>query len=93
MSRFRAVAFTLALPSLVACHAARGLPSARPPVTPDYRVVVAIVVDQLAAWVMAERAQELPTSGGFARLAREGLYARELQFQHAVTETAFRQPL
>ena len=88
MSRFRAVAFTLALPSLVACHAARGLPSARPPVTPDYRVVVAIVVDQLAAWVMAERAQELPTSGGFARLAREGLYARELQFQHAVTETA-----
>jgi hypothetical protein len=49
---------------------------------------VAIVVDQLAAWVMAERAQELPTSGGFARLAREGLYARELQFQHAVTETA-----
>jgi hypothetical protein len=46
------------------------------------------VVDQLAAWVMAERAQELPPIGGFARLAREGLYARELQFQHAVTETA-----
>jgi hypothetical protein len=51
-------------------------------------VVVAIVVDQLAAWVMAERAQELPANGGFARLSREGFYAREMEFQHAVTETA-----
>ncbi len=93
MSRFRAVAVTLVLATPVACHATRGLPCARPPVTPDYRVVVAIVVDQLAAWVMAERARELPASGGFARLAREGLYAREMQFQHAVTETAFCQPL
>jgi predicted AlkP superfamily pyrophosphatase or phosphodiesterase len=46
------------------------------------------VVDQLAAWVMAERAQELPANGGLARLGREGLYVREMEFQHAVTETA-----
>jgi len=88
MSRSGLLAFGVALSSLSACHATRELAPAGPPVAAGYRVVVAIVVDQLAAWVMAERAQELPANGGFARLTREGLYAREMEFQHAVTETA-----
>ena len=81
-------ALVFALSALSACHAPREVVPTGPPVTPGYRVVVAIVVDQLAAWVMAERARELPANGGFARFGREGLYAREMEFQHAVTETA-----
>lgn len=51
-------------------------------------LVVALVVDQLAGWEIAERAGELPKSGGFARLMREGTYARDMRYAHAVTETA-----
>ncbi len=47
-----------------------------------------IVVDQLAAWIAAERWPELPADGGFARLRREGLYVRELRYDHASTDTA-----
>jgi hypothetical protein len=88
MSRSGFLALTLALPALSTCHATRELVSTGPAGGTGYRVVVAIVVDQLAAWVMAERAQELPANGGFTRLSREGLYGREMEFQHAVTETA-----
>jgi hypothetical protein len=49
---------------------------------------VLVIVDQLAAWMMAERRAALPASGGFARLAREGLYFEELRYQHATTSTA-----
>jgi hypothetical protein len=51
-------------------------------------VVVAIVVDQLAAWVAAERWPRLPESGGFARLRREGTWVTDLTYLHAGTETA-----
>lgn len=51
-------------------------------------VVVALVVDQLAGWVMAERLAELPEDGGFKRLAREGTYARDMRYMHAATDTA-----
>jgi hypothetical protein len=51
-------------------------------------LVVALVVDQLAAWEIAERVHELPKGGGFARLLREGTYARDMRYAHAVTETA-----
>jgi hypothetical protein len=61
---------------------------ARPAATPQTEVLVTIVVDQLAAWIAAERWPELPPEGGFARLRREGLYVRELRYQHAVTDTA-----
>ena len=88
MNRSGFFALVFALSALSACHTSPEVVSTGPPVTPGYRVVVAIVVDQLAAWLMAERARELPANGGFARLAREGLYAREMEFQHAVTETA-----
>ncbi len=55
---------------------------------PATRLLVTIVVDQLAAWIAAERWPELPPDGGFARLRREGLYVRELRYDHAVTDTA-----
>jgi len=51
-------------------------------------IVVAIVVDQLAAWVLRERIDKLPDSGGFARLRREGRFFQEMAYAHAVTETA-----
>lgn len=88
MNRFLVFTFALALSAPCACQTTRHAVPAGPSTATGYRVVVAIVVDQLAAWVMAERAQELPADGGFARLTREGLYARQLEFQHAVTETA-----
>lgn len=50
--------------------------------------VVALVVDQLGAWVAAERFPELPPHGGFARLLREGTYARDMRYAHSVTETS-----
>jgi hypothetical protein len=46
------------------------------------------VVDQFAAWVAAERLPLLPPDGGFARLRREGLYVRQLEYQHSATDTA-----
>jgi len=49
---------------------------------------VAIVVDQEAAWIADERWPSLPPDGGFARLRREGTYAREMRYAHAVTDTA-----
>ncbi|MBN2574114.1 MAG: alkaline phosphatase family protein [Deltaproteobacteria bacterium] len=61
------------------------------PAPPDRRrapVAVAIVVDQLAAWVLRERIDRLPADGGFARLRREGKYFQEMAFAHAITETA-----
>jgi hypothetical protein len=51
-------------------------------------VVVTIAVDQLAAWVLAERLPLLPADGGFARLRREGTYAIEARHAHAATDTA-----
>jgi hypothetical protein len=59
-----------------------GGPAAKAP------VVVAIVIDQLAAWVAAERLPRLPDTGGFARLRREGTWVTNLTYLHAGTETA-----
>jgi len=56
--------------------------------TPRAPIVVGIVVDQLAAWVLSERAPLLPKDGGFARLMREGTYVREVRFAHATCDTA-----
>lgn len=50
-------------------------------------IAVAIVVDQLAAWVLRERIDRLAPDGGFARLRREGKYFPEMAFAHAATET------
>ena len=51
-------------------------------------MAIALVVDQLAAWVLRERMDRLPDDGGFARLRREGKYFQEMAFAHAITETA-----
>jgi hypothetical protein len=51
-------------------------------------VIVALVVDQMASWVLRERLEALPPDGGFARLRREGMWFHEMAFEHAITETA-----
>jgi hypothetical protein len=64
-------------------------PSSQPDAQrPPHPVVVAIVVDQLAAWVADERLSSLPEDGGFARLLREGTYAGDVRFAHAFCATA-----
>ncbi len=50
--------------------------------------VVAIVVDQLSAWVALTRWPELPKDGGFARLVREGTWVKTMRYPYAVTDTA-----
>jgi hypothetical protein len=51
------------------------------------RVVVALVVDQLALWHVEERFPHLPETGGFKRLRRESAFA-ELRYGHLQTSTA-----
>ncbi len=59
------------------------------PVGPrTWPVVVSIVVDQEAAWIADERWPLLPADGGFARLRREGTYAKDMRYAHAATDTA-----
>lgn len=70
-----------AAPAAASAPAAARPPGGRP-------LVVSIVVDQLAAWIAAERLPQLPDDGGFARLRREGLYLEDLRFAHAATDTA-----
>jgi hypothetical protein len=53
-----------------------------------FPVVVTIVVDQLAAWIMSERLPALSRDGGFHRLAHEGTYVTEMRYAHAVCDTA-----
>jgi hypothetical protein len=50
-------------------------------------VVVSVVIDQFAAWIADERLKELPPTGGFARLRREGVYVRDMRYAYAMTET------
>lgn len=59
-----------------------------PHAPPKARVVVTIVVDQMAAWIAEERWPLLPHTGGFARLRREGTWAKDMRYAHAVTDTA-----
>lgn len=69
--------------------AAPSASSSQAPSAPRPRtVVVALVVDQLAAWVLQSRIGALPATGGFARLAGEGTYVEDLRYDHAITETA-----
>lgn len=51
-------------------------------------LVVAVVVDQLPAWLYAERVPRLPADGGFARLRREAIAEGTLAFGHAASATA-----
>lgn len=64
-------------------------PAAETAPGPRAPLVLAVVVDQLAAWVAAERLPRLPDArGGFARLRREGVWVEDLTYLHAATETA-----
>ncbi|MEA2748682.1 MAG: hypothetical protein QOI41_2825, partial [Myxococcales bacterium] len=56
--------------------------------SPHAPFAVAIVVDQLSAWVAASRWPELPEDGGFARLRREGTWVKNMRYPYAVTDTA-----
>lgn len=72
--------------------AQRGLPAAATspapaPASGRGKVAVALVVDQLAAWVASERLPHLP-NGGFARLRREGTWVKNMSYLHAAMETA-----
>ena len=52
------------------------------------RVLQVTVIDQLAAWIADTRWDALPATGGFARLRREGVYVKQVRYDHAVTTTA-----
>lgn len=62
-------------------------PAAAKPPTKRAPFVVAIVVDQLSAWVAASRWPALPSDGGFARLAREGTWVKNVRYPYAITDT------
>src|SRR4051794_31984492 len=87
MRRVRVVLAIAAAMAAAAC-APRQPPAPPRPAGPRAPWLVTIVVDQLAAWIAAERWPALPADGGFARLRREGLYVRQLRFAHADTDTA-----
>jgi hypothetical protein len=70
------------------CTRATGGARSSAPTEGHAPVLVTIVVDQLAGWVAAERLGELPATGGFARLRREGTWVTAMRFEHAVTDTA-----
>jgi arylsulfatase A-like enzyme len=50
--------------------------------------LLVLIVDQLGSWVFETRRVSLAPDGAFAKLAREGVYARELRYEHATTSTA-----
>ena len=66
---------------LLALGCPRGATTTTPPSIKPARekIVVAIVVDQMAAWTASERWPLLPAEGGFARLRREGTWIREVR--------------
>ena len=86
-SPFRVASLTC-LAVLLTTAVARAPLALGAPARPPARVLVVVIVDQLAAWMADARWSALPPEGGFARLRREGLYVRELRFSHAATDTA-----
>src|SRR5687767_12642261 len=72
-----------------AAAAACGSPEAPPAAqrAPRPPVLVTVVVDQLPAWAAIERLPQLPEDGGFARLRREGTWAHDVRYAHALTHT------
>lgn len=96
MTRPRGIAAWLVIAS--AAGACTSRPGPPPSVTAPARMdspetmagaplVIALVVDQFAAWVASERLPLLP-DGGFARLRREGTWVKDLTYLHAGTDTA-----
>lgn len=85
--RRRLVAIPLVAIPLLALATCRPPAVNGPLPSPPPRVLITIVVDQLASWMAEARWPQLPADGGFARLRREGL-AAELRYSHAATDTA-----
>jgi len=77
-------------PALSGCAPKRPQPAQVTAPQPPKRepFVVAIVVDQLPAWVADARFTLLPEDGGFARLRREGTWVKHLRYPYAATDTA-----
>jgi len=86
------VAGTRAAPSVSQTSRMRALePSeaaAPAPSRAEAPVLVVLVVDQLASWVLEQRLSSLSPDGAFARLRREGSYAPSLRYEHATSSTA-----
>src|SRR5687767_4779141 len=85
--RVRIVSTALLAALVVGCPRSATVPLPPRPGRPA-PLVVTLVVDQLAAWMATTRLPELPATGGFARLRREGTWARDVRYLHAVTDTA-----
>ena len=62
------------------------MPAPAPAASPAPRLVVLVVVDQLASWWLEDRRAHF--SGGMARLVREGVYYPAAEYPYAVTFTA-----
>ncbi|MDB4933597.1 MAG: Alkaline phosphatase [Labilithrix sp.] len=90
---FAFLSLTAALSS-IACGRSTPAPSTKPATATVSQAprrapfAVAIVVDQLSAWVAASRWPELPKDGGFARLVREGTWVKNMRYPYGVTDTA-----
>lgn len=68
---------------------ASAIPSATAPApSQGNKLVVALVVDQLALWLAAERWSQLPDTGGIKRLLSEANAVAELHHGHAHNATA-----
>lgn len=81
----------LAAVSAFACSGAKPPTPSTPPRAAALEprpVVVALVVDQLSAWVAEERVPELPKDGFFAQMVREGTWAKRMRYPYAITDTA-----
>src|SRR5688500_5392412 len=84
--RVMALALCLALAACAPNPETAPAPHPAPP-APRAPVVVAVVIDQLSAWIADERLRLLPPDGFFARLAREGTWVRALRYPYAITDT------
>lgn len=78
----QAVLAATALACATSCRGPRG-----PSSSPRAPFVVAIVVDQLSAWVADERVPLLPEDGALQKLAREGTWVHAMRYPYAQTDT------
>lgn len=83
----RALALVV-LVALVSCGGAAAHVEEPPPPAPAPRVVVALVYDQLASWVLARHAEHLDPNGALRRTMRRGTWIHRVAYGYAGTYTA-----
>lgn len=88
MDLVRVLPLSLSLSLLVGGCAGARAPSRPPPTVPRPRLVVLVVYDQLASWVLAEHAAELDDEGAIRWLERSGLHVERARYAYAGTLTA-----